>query len=114
MIAQGATSNHDESGLIDRVHTGVSRLLHPLLRAWLGFWCRPNVHGVDQIPDNLPVCYVLTNPAHTDIALLDSVTQRSGRQNPFVDPANCWADADVQEAMLRAQLELQAGGAAAR
>ena len=87
MIAQGATSNHDESGLIDRVHTGVSRLLHPLLRAWLGFWCRPNVHGVDQIPDNLPVCYVLTNPAHTDIALLDSVTQRSGLQNPFVDPA---------------------------
>jgi metallo-beta-lactamase class B len=27
--------------------------------------------------------------------------------NPFVDPANCWAEAEVQEAMLRAQLELQ-------
>ena len=27
--------------------------------------------------------------------------------NPFVDPATCWAEADIQEAMFRAQLELQ-------
>ena len=27
--------------------------------------------------------------------------------NPFVDAANCWLEADVQEAMLRAQVQLQ-------
>lgn len=27
--------------------------------------------------------------------------------NPFVDPANCWAEAEIQEAMFRAQLDLQ-------
>jgi metallo-beta-lactamase class B len=27
--------------------------------------------------------------------------------NPFVDPANCWVEAEIQEAMFRAQLELQ-------
>ncbi len=32
-----------------------------------------------------------------------------GAPNPFVDPAGCWLEADVQEAMLRAQLQLQKG-----
>jgi metallo-beta-lactamase class B len=31
----------------------------------------------------------------------------SGAANPFVDPANCWAEAEIQEAMFRAQLDLQ-------
>jgi metallo-beta-lactamase class B len=31
----------------------------------------------------------------------------SGGPNPFVDPANCWGEAEIQEAMFRAQLELQ-------
>ena len=31
----------------------------------------------------------------------------SGGPNPFIDAANCWAEADIQEAMFRAQLELQ-------
>ena len=31
----------------------------------------------------------------------------SGGLNPFVDPANCWTEAEIQEAMFRAQLDLQ-------
>jgi hypothetical protein len=31
----------------------------------------------------------------------------AGAPNPFIDPANCWLEADVQEAMFRAQLEMQ-------
>ena len=27
-----------------------------------------------------------------------------GAPNPFIDPANCWGEAEIQEAMLRAQL----------
>jgi metallo-beta-lactamase class B len=27
--------------------------------------------------------------------------------NPFIDPANCWVEAEIQEAMLRAQLKMQ-------
>jgi metallo-beta-lactamase class B len=29
---------------------------------------------------------------------------KAGAPNPFVDPANCWVEAEIQEAMLRAQL----------
>jgi metallo-beta-lactamase class B len=32
---------------------------------------------------------------------------KAGAPNPFVDPANCWGEADIQEAMFRAQLEMQ-------
>ena len=32
---------------------------------------------------------------------------KPGAPNPFIDPANCWVDAEIQEAMLRAQLALQ-------
>jgi len=32
---------------------------------------------------------------------------KAGAPNPFVDPAGCWIDAEVQEAMLRAQLAMQ-------
>ena len=31
----------------------------------------------------------------------------SGEPNPFIDPANCWAEAEIQEAMFRAQLDMQ-------
>lgn len=34
---------------------------------------------------------------------------KPGEPNPFIDPANCWVEAEIQEAMLRAQLELQQG-----
>lgn len=32
---------------------------------------------------------------------------RSGAPNPFVDAANCWVEAEIQEAMLRAQVQMQ-------
>jgi metallo-beta-lactamase class B len=32
---------------------------------------------------------------------------KAGAPNPFVDPANCRAEAEIQEAMLRAQIQLQ-------
>ena len=32
---------------------------------------------------------------------------KPGAPNPFVDPANCWLEADIQEAMFRAQLQMQ-------
>ena len=32
---------------------------------------------------------------------------KAGAPNPFIDVANCWAEAEVQEAMFRAQLQLQ-------
>jgi metallo-beta-lactamase class B len=32
---------------------------------------------------------------------------KAGAPNPFVDKANCWREAEIQEAMLRAQLEMQ-------
>jgi metallo-beta-lactamase class B len=31
----------------------------------------------------------------------------SGGPNPFVDAASCWVEAEIQEAMLRAQIEMQ-------
>jgi metallo-beta-lactamase class B len=35
---------------------------------------------------------------------------KAGTPNPFIDPANCWGEAEIQEAMLRAQLEMQKPG----
>jgi metallo-beta-lactamase class B len=32
---------------------------------------------------------------------------KAGAPNPFVDAANCWGEAEVQEAMLRAQVRMQ-------
>jgi hypothetical protein len=32
---------------------------------------------------------------------------KPGAPNPFLDAASCWAEADIQEAMLRAQLRMQ-------
>jgi metallo-beta-lactamase class B len=31
----------------------------------------------------------------------------TGGANPFLDPANCWVEAEIQEAMLRAQIGMQ-------
>jgi metallo-beta-lactamase class B len=35
---------------------------------------------------------------------------KAGAPNPFVDAANCWVEAEIQEAMLRAQVEMQRKG----
>ena len=32
---------------------------------------------------------------------------KPGAANPFIDPANCWGEAEIQEAMLRAQVQLE-------
>jgi metallo-beta-lactamase class B len=32
---------------------------------------------------------------------------KAGAPNPFIDAANCWLEAEIQEAMLRAQVEMQ-------
>ena len=32
---------------------------------------------------------------------------KPGSPNPFIDPANCWVEAEIQEAMFRATLDLQ-------
>ena len=32
----------------------------------------------------------------------------AGAPNPFIDPASCWVEAEIQEAMLRAQVKMQA------
>jgi metallo-beta-lactamase class B len=34
---------------------------------------------------------------------------KAGAPNPFIDPRNCWVEAEIQEAMFRAQLEMQRG-----
>ena len=34
---------------------------------------------------------------------------KAGAPNPFIDPANCWVEAEIQEAMFRAQLKMQQG-----
>jgi metallo-beta-lactamase class B len=46
------------------------------------------------------------HPAQYSMAAKHSRLTAGGR-NPFVDAANCWGEAEIQEAMLRAQLDLQ-------
>jgi metallo-beta-lactamase class B len=46
------------------------------------------------------------HPAQYDMAAKHA-RLTSGGLNPFVDPANCWTEAEIQEAMFRAQLDLQ-------
>jgi len=35
----------------------------------------------------------------------------AGTPNPFIDAANCWAEAEIQEAMFRAQIQMQQNAA---
>lgn len=46
------------------------------------------------------------HPAQYAMAAKHARLTASGA-NPFVDPANCWVEAEIQEAMFRAQLDLQ-------
>ena len=46
------------------------------------------------------------HPAQYDLAA-KYARLKDGAPNPFIDPANCWHEADIQEAMFRAQLQLQ-------
>jgi len=44
------------------------------------------------------------HPAQYDMAA-KFARLKPGASNPFIDPANCWGEAEIQEAMLRAQLQ---------
>jgi len=46
------------------------------------------------------------HPAQYDLAAKFARRAADG-SNPFVDPGNCWGEAEIQEAMLRAQLQLE-------
>lgn len=46
------------------------------------------------------------HPAQYDMAA-KFARMKPGAPNPFIDPANCWLEAEIQEAMLRAQLKMQ-------
>jgi metallo-beta-lactamase class B len=46
------------------------------------------------------------HPAQYNMAAKYS-KMKAGGTNPFIDGANCWLEAEVQEAMLRAQVEMQ-------
>jgi len=46
------------------------------------------------------------HPAQYDMAA-KFARLKPGASNPFIDPANCWGEAEIQEAMLRAQLQSQ-------
>ena len=46
------------------------------------------------------------HPAQYDMAA-KFARLKPGAPNPFIDPANCWGEAEIQEAMLRAQLQSQ-------
>jgi metallo-beta-lactamase class B len=46
------------------------------------------------------------HPAQYDMAAKHA-RLKAGAPNPFIDAANCWREAEIQEAMLRAQIAMQ-------
>jgi metallo-beta-lactamase class B len=59
--------------------------------------------AVRALPCDVPLG---DHPAQYDM-IAKHARLTSGGPNPFVDPANCRAEAEIQEAMLRAQIQLQ-------
>lgn len=58
---------------------------HALAKRFLSWWGYPNVQGLDHVPKQQRVCYVLDKPARSDIALLDLIAEREGLPSPNVD-----------------------------
>jgi metallo-beta-lactamase class B len=58
---------------------------------------------VRSLPCDLPLG---DHPAQYNLAI-KYTRLKAGAPNPFVDPGNCWLEAEIQEAMLRAQVQLQ-------
>src|SRR5215510_12881887 len=58
---------------------------------------------VRKLPCDVPLG---DHPAQYDMAA-KYARLKAGSPNPFVDPANCWREADIQEAMFRAQIQMQ-------
>lgn len=48
------------------------------------------------------------HPAQYDM-MAKHARLKAGSPNPFIDAANCWREAEIQEAMLRAQVAMQKG-----
>ena len=46
------------------------------------------------------------HPAQYDM-MAKHARLKAGAPNPFIDAANCWLEAEIQEAMLRAQVKMQ-------
>ena len=64
------------------------------------------IHSFDvmrKLPCDVPLG---DHPAQYNLAA-KFAGSKAGAPSPFIDPANCWAEADIQEAMLRAQLQMQ-------
>jgi metallo-beta-lactamase class B len=57
--------------------------------------------AIRSLPCDVPLG---DHPAQYDMAAKYS-RLKPGAPNPFIDPANCWGEAEIQEAMLRAQLQ---------
>jgi metallo-beta-lactamase class B len=58
---------------------------------------------VRSLPCDVPLG---DHPAQYNLAAKYARLQ-AGAPNPFIDPANCWLEADIQEAMFRAQIKMQ-------
>ena len=58
---------------------------------------------VRSLPCDVPLG---DHPAQYDMAA-KFARVKPGAPNPFIDPANCWGEAEIQEAMLTAQLRSQ-------
>jgi metallo-beta-lactamase class B len=58
---------------------------------------------VRSLPCDVPLG---DHPAQYDL-MAKYARLKPGAPNPFVDPDNCWREADIQEAMLRAQIQMQ-------
>jgi metallo-beta-lactamase class B len=58
---------------------------------------------VRSLPCDVPLG---DHPAQYNLSAKHARLNTSG-PNPFIDPANCWLEADIQEAMFRAQVQMQ-------
>jgi len=61
--------------------------------------------AIRSLPCDVPLG---DHPAQYDMAT-KYARVKPGAPNPFVDPGNCWLEAEIQEAMLRAQIKMQQG-----
>ena len=59
--------------------------------------------GLRSLPCDVPLG---DHPAQYNLAA-KFARVKPGAPNPFIDAANCWVEAEIQEAMFRAQLQLQ-------
>ena len=83
------------------------------------FACSPRAPGsvTPEIESEFNRTFKMLRSLPCDVPLGDHPAQYSlmakyarlsaGGPNPFVDAANCWLEAEIQEAMLRAQVQMQ-------